>query len=184
MPTLPCRRHPAPRRDADDDRRCTPNRAAKRRSLGTTTWRRLGHRRSSPSGRGRRQLRREDASASGAAGTTRRQVWLVSRSASNAETSAARSPETPRRQGDQRAKPLTDCSPPERNPSGARFYLTACKPRPGTPVEITVTVQLASHGWTRIVTASSLAEFATALVPDVAHLARDVWGPRDDDGAV
>jgi hypothetical protein len=64
-----------------------------------------------------------------------------------------------------------------KQPCHARFSLTARALRPGAPPAITVTVQLGSNGWTRLVTAA-------ALAPDVAGLARDVWGaalPNIDD---
>jgi hypothetical protein len=61
-------------------------------------------------------------------------------------------------------------------PRTARFSLMARAPRPGAPAAITVTVQLGRNGWTRLVTASSPAEFAAALAPDLSHLSRDVWG--------
>jgi hypothetical protein len=61
-------------------------------------------------------------------------------------------------------------------PREARFSLMARAPRQGAPAEITISVQLAGHGWTRLVTASSPAEFTAALASDLSHLSQDVWG--------
>jgi hypothetical protein len=63
-----------------------------------------------------------------------------------------------------------------KQPREARFSLTAHAPQPGAPAEITITVELSSYAWTRLVTAASPAEFAAALAPDLSHFGEDVWG--------
>jgi hypothetical protein len=62
-------------------------------------------------------------------------------------------------------------------PHDAHFSLVAREPRPGAPAIVSVTVQLGPLlGWTRLLTAASAPELATALAPDLSRLAESVWG--------